>query len=590
MVISAGRQWASSIACWSGFSSRISSTQRRISASPSGSPCRISAFPSCSAASNSGSPPIGAAAAWARRPRLTASSIGPQTIEPVTASVSMRAASSGARGSIRAASPISRIFAAVAGPAPHVDAAAEMAGRRPQQRIRDPGQRALQQRDRAAGASRQLPGLDRPQAPACPGVAVRCELGRPLERDRSRRIARAVARVPRRRVELVGDILVGPDRRGREMPGAPHGRVLVAIVHERARQRAVGGAPVAGGRAVVDGRAHERMAELEREAVDVDEPGRLRGLERARVQSARRQGPQQRVHGPRAARSRDQQRAARRVRKRLEARQERALGPRADPQRVIERLPAAQLACRQQRRDLDQRQRVAARHAQQLLGHVRRHTHRQQLERRLAPEPLHAQHRQARRVELPRPQREEHPHRLVADTSRGESHRLGRRGVQPVHVVDDRQHRPFLRRTGEQAQRRGVDREPVAAGRRPERHRPGESRRLWRRKLRQMDEQRAQQLEQAGEGDLRLRRHAPRGEHRHIRRLRRRVTEQDALAGTRLPLERERLPVACTHVLDQLELTGFEVSTHEHTTIVFPRRSSVVLLMRSRPFEATIWA
>ena len=103
-------------------------------------------------------------------------------------------------------------------------------------------------------------------------------------RRRGRTRARPSAWPPRRRASSAaasrsrGDVLVGGDRGGGEVPGARRARPRRApSASARWAARRAGGAGE-----VVGGRAQQRVAEAHAAALDDDDPGRLGGVERAR--------------------------------------------------------------------------------------------------------------------------------------------------------------------------------------------------------------------------------------------------------------------------------------------------------------------
>ena len=159
-------------------------------------------------------------------------------------------------------------------------------------------------------APAELGGVGRPQEAEGAGLAHRGEPGGAVERARGRGVARAREGVAGRLLERPGDLLVRLERRGGEVPGPAVGggrRV------EGLGERPVGGAPLGRGGAVVHGRAHQRVAELEPAGLDGDElcelglvqvvgPGAERpggGQDRVQVARVVGRGGQQRAGGRR---------------------------------------------------------------------------------------------------------------------------------------------------------------------------------------------------------------------------------------------------------------------------------------------------
>src|SRR6185437_12420013 len=108
------------------------------------------------------------------------------------------------------------------------------------------------------------------------------EVGRALQGGGSGGMPTAVAGASGRRFELVRNLAIGPEGRGRPMP-----RTLICFgdVDEGVGKGEVRRPPVGEACALVDGGADERMAELDARARDRDERGLLDVSERAGVDS-----------------------------------------------------------------------------------------------------------------------------------------------------------------------------------------------------------------------------------------------------------------------------------------------------------------
>src|SRR5207302_873838 len=117
--------------------------------------------------------------------------------------------------------------------------------------------------------------------------------------------------------------------------------------------------------------------------------------------------------------------------------------------------------------------------------------------------------------------------------------RLGARAVEGMGVVYEHESGPGLGMCRKQAERRRADREPLAHRARAERERAFERRGLRRRDPLEQAERGAQELEQTGERDVRLRVDPPSPEHPKPRRLLFRVFEERRLADPGLADERE---------------------------------------------------
>jgi hypothetical protein len=300
-----------------------------------------------------------------------------------------------------------------------------------------------------------------------------------------RRAARSAARIaadgpprarrPRGLGERRSHLLVGGDSGGREVPRPP-------LAIDRRGQRAVRCPLFGGGQRAIGDRAEQRVAEREPAVGDGDQPGRLRGLERAQVEP--RGG--ELVERAGLARRRDRQCTASGLGQRVEPVAERPLDAGADRHRLLDRFGAAALGLAQQTRQLEQRQWVAAGRAEQprcdLAGD--RAALLQQRRRRGSVEPAEHQLGHARRLASDRlagPRREQQHNPLLLEPAGDEHERLARRRVEPRSVVDGGQHGRALGRRGEQTQRRRVEREAIARHRRPEREGARERRALRRR-------------------------------------------------------------------------------------------------------------
>ena len=103
------------------------------------------------------------------------------------------------------------------------------------------------------------------------------QLGGSLERGAPRGMAAPRTRPRCRGLELRGDGLVDPARRGGKVPCAAV-RILLDI--QRGRQREMGGPALREGRGAMDRRPHERVAEAQAAGVDRDQ---RRGLGRRQL-------------------------------------------------------------------------------------------------------------------------------------------------------------------------------------------------------------------------------------------------------------------------------------------------------------------
>ena len=267
----------------------------------------------------------------------------------------------------------------------------------------------------------------------------------------------------------------------------------------------------------------------------------------------------------------DDERALRLVRQVVELAAERALDARARRQRRGQRLAAGELAGVEQRGDLDQRERVAAGRRDELLGDLVGDAGGalgQQRARRLRVErgDVHPPQAGRRGVEaLAVARGEDEDDALGADAPRGEEQRLERRGVEPVDVVDDGQQRLVLGGRAEQAEHGGGDGEAVVGDGLAEGQRPLQRRGLGGRDRVDEVEQRAQQVEQAGERDVALGLVAARAQDAEVGRRRDGGVEQRALADPGLAVDDEHRALALAGRLeDGLELALFAGPSDDH--------------------------
>ena len=148
------------------------------------------------------------------------------------------------------------------------------------------------------------------------------EAGRSLEGLAGRRVTGSQAGAGAGLLERPGDLLVGSEGGGREVPGTPR---RCALAGESPAEGAVGGAALMARGGVVNGGAQEGMAPPQAAAVDRDESRRLRGLEGSRVEPQGPQGARDRAEVGRIARGGHDERAPGLGRQRPHAAQEHTL-------------------------------------------------------------------------------------------------------------------------------------------------------------------------------------------------------------------------------------------------------------------------
>ena len=146
--------------------------------------------------------------------------------------------------------------------------------------------------------------------------------------------------------------------------------------------------------------------------------------------------------------------------------------------------------------------------------------------------------------------REQHRHRLRAEPSSDEQHRLRRRGIDPLEVVDDAQKRAVLGRLREQAESRQTQQQTILHALLTHSQSAPQGGGLRAGQTIDQRVQRAQQLLQAGEGEvvLGLR---PRAAKRSQARAPRRVIEHRGLPDPGLAADHQRSARAGARIIEQ---------------------------------------
>ena len=420
--------------------------------------------------------------------------------------------------------------------AAHLDVAAQALGVGGEQRIVGQRGRLVEHAERALGRAAADRVAGRGQQPARARLGLRRELGGAAEVAHRGRVRAAAAGVERGLLERRRDGLVGRDRARREVP-----RALGAL--DRGGQRGVGAPALGQRRRVVDGRAHQRVAELELALGQRHDPRLLGRLEIDQRQAGVREPAADRVQPPGAGRRGDEQRAPRaspaapRSRPRTRARRwcRAAAGPRAARARRAGRRtaargsPAARAGCRPRWRPAGPRRRARSRSS----SSARASLVRQRLDRHpVQPRHLDAAPLLARGAD--------HHHALLPEPPPGEQERLQRRVVEPLRVVDHDQHRPLVGGAGEQRQQRGGNGEAVGRRRRTERQRAADRRRLHARAARRGGASSgvissARPANGMSDSDL----HPARPQQREVRRLLDRPPQQRGLADPGRPVQQQ---------------------------------------------------
>ncbi len=244
-------------------------------------------------------------------------------------------------------------------------------------------------------------------------------------------------------------------------------------------------------------------------SADIQEPAPLRGLERrAGHAEARRRPPHQRRVAD-GLRRRHQEQPPRIVGQLVEPALEALLDPAGQRQQLRQAEPAGHLRRRQAARQLEQRERIAARLGDDPVPDAfvepARDDRRQQRAGVVVAEPFQLQLGQPDQLALvARVAHGEHDrHRLRQQASRDEPENLSRRGVEPLRVVDEAEQRPFLGDVGQQAERSQRDQEAGGvAGLEAEGHSQGDLLRLGQRV--EPPEHRSAEPVQPGERQLHL--------------------------------------------------------------------------------------
>ena len=307
----------------------------------------------------------------------------------------------------------------------------------------------------------------------------------------------------------------------------------------------------------VDRGPHERMAEAHLGA-ELDQARRRRRGRRAALDPERggRLPHQQRI-AHRLGR-RDQEQEPRRRRQLRQPLLEALLDAAGQRRPAVQPEPARQLGGRPAARQLQQRQRVAARLGHDPIAHPlverTRHHGLQQRLRITVVQPADDELRQP--LEMPLAGRlahgEDQPDRLGPQTARHERQRLRRRAVEPLRIVHDADQRPLLRHVGQQAQDRQADEEAIRRVAVAQAERRAERLALRAGKALQAIHERRAELMQPGERELHLRLDARRPGDAAARRVPHQVLEQRALADAGLAAQHQRPARTRAHARHQL--------------------------------------
>ncbi|CAA9565546.1 MAG: hypothetical protein AVDCRST_MAG18-1445 [uncultured Thermomicrobiales bacterium] len=308
----------------------------------------------------------------------------------------------------------------------------------------------------------QLCGVEQPPSLARPIFA---QLDRPFECVYRHADRAPPPRPPGRSLERRGHALVGPDERRRPVPDLP-----VGLVREHRRERRVGRVALGEAGRLVDRRAHERVAEGDPCAGDLDESdvdGRHEALGRLLSVVDRPRGGDDLAQYAAIVYRREQQQRARVRRQPGGLDGERLLQTLGQRQRRGKSGTAAALVCSQHHRQLDQREWVASSLRQQSFAHRRRELSMVRVEqlsgRRVmnAAEPQRGEPSVVYGALLVLAARREQGDRLVLDAPGDEGQDVGARAVQPLGVLGDDQQRRPLGDVGDQLEQGERDEESI---------------------------------------------------------------------------------------------------------------------------------
>ena len=423
-------------------------------------------------------------------------------------------------------------------------------------------------------APAELGGVGRPQEPEGAGLAHRGEPGGAVERARGRGVAAAREGVAGRLLERPGDLLVRLESRGGEVPGpAVGGRRRV----ERLGERPVGGAPLGRGGAVVDGRAHQRVAELEPAGLDARQAlrARPRAGRRARAPSAAAaarivfRSPESSAAAASSARRASVLRASARPRKR------RSTAAVAGSGSGIGSSPASWASDRSAGTSASASGLPAVSSTSRSTTDVamgRANVWSSSVRAAAASIPSRVScGRPVASTRAGSPSRvgQQDGHALVAEPAGGVQQGLGGLGVEPLQVVHQHQHPAVLGGRGQQAQRGGRDREPGGGNRRAQRQRPGERVGLGARDPVEPAEHRPEQVGQPRERDLGLGLDPPGPQHQEVAGALLREAQERALADAGVAAHQER-PAAsrCRMGKQDVDAGAGVLSAEQHPELI----------------------
>ena len=226
--------------------------------------------------------------------------------------------------------------------------------------------------------------------------------------------------------------------------------------------------------------------------------------------------------------------------------------------------------------ELDERKRIATRLLDEDIAHRRRDAAvgaaSDQRGRGVGVEPAHLELGDLARLEAPIAavaRREQHHDPLGVEPTSDEHQRVGRRGIQPLSIVDEAQHRTRLRQLGQQRQARDRDQEAILPRPLPQPERSLQRCGLRLREPLEQVQRRSHELMQPGERQLGLRLDPARRQHLHVARPLPRILQQRRLAHARLAPQDQRAAARRPRRFDERSHAGaLDITPVEHEPIL----------------------
>jgi hypothetical protein len=305
------------------------------------------------------------------------------------------------------------------------------------------------------------------------------------------------------------------------------------------------------------------MAHLDPGTAHGHEAGLLGELERVGAHSRRLRGAKHRRQPSAALGSDQRQDLLRRVGQLPHPLAEHALHVPRQRKVVRQRLDTGQLRGRQRLRELDERQRIATPLLDEGIAHGRRDAAvgaaSDQRRRRARVKPAHLKLGDLTPLEVPiapLARREQHHNPLGIEPSGDEHERIRRRGIQPLSIVNEAQHRTRLRQLGQQRQACDRDQEAILARALLQPEGSLQRRGLRLREALDQPQRRPHELMQPRERQLGLRFNPARRQHVHIARALSGILQQRRLARAGLPPQDQRAAARRPRRIDERSHAG----------------------------------